>query len=156
MRNIALFLLLSAPLLSCAKRDQPPALEPNPAAEVTAFTGDVRTFSHGEWSAAVVGRVLLAADSIDVPAQGSCELRDAAKRDVALKGAVRGAVSALLQAGARSAPPTRAPIKKLSSLEKLQAAPRFETAAPTAVAGVRGTKGRPQPDTAHQDSSAQN
>lgn len=159
MRNMALFLLLSIPLLSCAKREppkqaEPPVIGPNPVAEVTAVKGEVRTFTNGEWSAAVIGRVLLADDSLDVPAKASCELKDATGLAVKLSGAAKAAVAALLEAGTKL-PAAKPAIKPLTSLKKLDAKPKFQVTTPTAVAGVRGTKGRqPQPDTARKDSSS--
>lgn len=148
MRNIALFLLLAAPLLTCARQERPQALEPNPAAEVAAVTGDARTFVNGEWSAAVVGRVLLASDSLDIPAAASCELRDAANKLVAVSGAVRDDVAKLLAAGLPVPAPAQAPlVKTLTTVKKLSAETKFQVTSPAAVAGVRGAKGRARPDT---------
>jgi hypothetical protein len=158
MRNTALFLLLCLPLLSCAKREAPkqaePSPEPNPVAEVTAYQGDVRTFTNGEWSAAVVGRVLLADDSLDVPAKASCELKDATGLAVRLSGPAKDAVTNLLEAGTRTKAP-KPVIKPLASLKNLEAKPKFQVTTPTAVAGVRGARGRqPVPDTARKDTSS--
>jgi hypothetical protein len=159
MKNTALFLILSLVLLSCAKREapkqaEPPVIGPNPVAEVTGFTGDVRTFANGEWSAAVAGRVLLADDSLDVPARASCELKDATGLTAKLSGAAKDEVVKLLDAG-KQAPVRKPMIKALSSIKKLDSKPKFQVTTPTAVAGVRGTKGRQSlPDTSRKDSSS--
>jgi hypothetical protein len=154
MRNIALFLLLSILLLSCSRQEKPQALEPNPVAEVTAVSGEVRTFVNGEWSAAVAGWVLLATDSLDVPAAASCELKDVNKRAVLISGAAKDDVAKLLAAGAPVPAPAPA-VKPLASLKKLADKPKFEVATPTAVAGVRGVKGRQiRRDTTRTDSAS--
>ena len=159
MRNIALCVLLTIPLLSCVRREppkqvEPPVIGPNPVAEVTALKGEVRTFANGEWSAAVVGRVLLADDSLDVPAQATCELKDATGLTAKLSGAAKDEVAKLLDAG-KQAPARKPMIKALSSLKKLEGKPKFQVTTPTAVAGVRGTKGRQSlPDTSRKDTSS--
>jgi hypothetical protein len=159
MRNRALIFLLAIPLLSCAKREppkqaEPPVIGPNPVAEVTGFKGEVRTFTNGEWSAAVAGRVMLADDSLDIPVKASCELKDATGLAVKLTGISKDAVSVLLDTGKRVRP-TKPVIKPLASLKQLDTKPKFQVTSPTAVAGVRGTKGRqPLPDTSRKDSSS--
>jgi hypothetical protein len=159
MKLIAMSLIAASALaLSCAKREppqqaEPPVIGPNPVAEVTALKGDVKTFANGEWSDAVVGRVLLADDSLDVPAKASCELKDATGLTAKLSGA-KDEVAKLLDAG-KQAPARKPMIKALSSIKKLDSKPKFQVTTPTAVAGVRGTKGRqPLPDTARQDTSS--
>lgn len=159
MRKTVIFLLALVPLVSCAKREapkqaEPPVIGPNPVAEVTAVTGEVRTFTNGEWSAAVVGRVLLADDSLDVPAKASCDLKDAAGQTTKLAGAKKDEVVKLLAAG-KPAPAAKPAIKPLASLKKLDTKTQFQVTTPTVVAGVRGTKGRQRPpDTARADSSS--
>ncbi len=158
MKQTVIALACSIALLSCAKQEKPQTLEPNPAAEVTSVTGDVRAFAHGEWSAAVVGTVLLATDSLDLPATAACELKDAGNRVAQLRGATKDDVAKLLEAGAPAKPakPAKGAGKALATIKKLAAKQTTAAVTPTAVAGIRGTSGRKPmpPDTSKKDSTS--
>ena len=155
MKQIMIALACCALLFSCSKQEKPQALEPNPAAEVTSVTGDVRTFAHGEWSPAVVGRVLLATDSLDIPATAVCELKDVGNQVAQLKGAAKDDVAKLLEQ-AMPAKPAKGTSKALATIKKLAAKQTTAAVTPTAVAGIRGTAGRkPMPaDTSKKDSTS--
>jgi hypothetical protein len=161
MKRIALFLVLGAAFISCAKKEQPkPAAEPAPVpvkpaaiATVSFVKGDVQKLAEGIWKPAALGDSLIAEDSLNVAAKAELELAGLDGKKVKISGPKKETAKILLETAAVPSVQSKA----LKSIKKIEGAKQnLEEQTPTAVAGIRGAgKRKPMPDTTQTDSSGQ-
>jgi hypothetical protein len=166
MKRIALFLILGAVFISCAKKQQPkPAAQPVPApakpvpvfaASVGNIKGDVQKLLSGVWKPAAAGDSLFKGDCLAIPEKAELELTDAKGGTIKLAGPQTDEVTTLLEKAA-TAPQPKPESKALKSIKNIETPKQaMEEQTPTAVAGIRGAgKRKPVPDTTQKDSTGQ-
>jgi hypothetical protein len=163
MHKLAISLAAVLVISGCGKREEPKQAEApqqvitEPGVAVTFIKGQVQAFTGGGWETAVINERLLLADSLELAAGSELELTPDSTQAVKLAGPQKGSVGELLER-ARQEASGAAVSKTASAVKKLQGTKQtLTTQTPTAVAGIRGTAGRPvmPPDSAQGDSSSQ-